>query len=199
MQRQPALRKHRGLIQSLGPSAAAESRGWARVESRFLGSHAGPAGASHPASAPAITQPAVAAPEPVQQLHRNNPTTILVSIASLPSIPPALVLHTRLPVYIPNQVPIRHPRSVSEKSRHDGRASVAPPPGSAQHRHGMWTPSRMPSCAERMLTIFSQVLGFAASCCGAATCSAVCSACGKCGNRLVTLSPSSRDAWLTIG
>lgn len=27
------------------------------------------------------------------------------------------------------------------------------------------------------------VLGFAASCCGAATCSAVCSACGKCGNR----------------
>lgn len=27
------------------------------------------------------------------------------------------------------------------------------------------------------------LLGFAASCCGAATCSAVCSACGKCGNR----------------
>lgn len=129
----------------------------------------------------------------------NNPTTILVSIASLSSTPPALVLRTRLPVYIPNQFPIRHPRSVSERSRHDGRASVAPPPGSAQHRHGMWTPSRMPSCAERVLTIFSQVLGFAASCCGAATCSAVCSACGKCGNRLVTPSPSSRDAWLTIG
>ncbi|CAG8951940.1 hypothetical protein HYFRA_00005746 [Hymenoscyphus fraxineus] len=30
------------------------------------------------------------------------------------------------------------------------------------------------------------VLGFAASCCGAATCSAVCSACGKCGNSVAT-------------
>ncbi|CAG8973250.1 hypothetical protein HYALB_00000009 [Hymenoscyphus albidus] len=29
-------------------------------------------------------------------------------------------------------------------------------------------------------------LGFAASCCGAATCSAVCSACGKCGNSVAT-------------
>ncbi|TGO63187.1 hypothetical protein BOTNAR_0103g00050 [Botryotinia narcissicola] len=31
------------------------------------------------------------------------------------------------------------------------------------------------------------VVGFAASCCGAATCSAVCSACGKCGNSVATL------------
>ncbi|KAF7945208.1 hypothetical protein EAE96_009987 [Botrytis aclada] len=30
------------------------------------------------------------------------------------------------------------------------------------------------------------VMGFAASCCGAATCSAVCSACGKCGNSVAT-------------
>ncbi|KAF7922807.1 uncharacterized protein EAE97_010971 [Botrytis byssoidea] len=30
------------------------------------------------------------------------------------------------------------------------------------------------------------VVGFAASCCGAATCSAVCSACGKCGNSVAT-------------
>ncbi|OIW28478.1 TMS membrane protein/tumor differentially expressed protein [Coniochaeta ligniaria NRRL 30616] len=30
------------------------------------------------------------------------------------------------------------------------------------------------------------ILGFAASCCGAATCSAVCSACGKCGNSVAT-------------
>ncbi|KAF9881391.1 membrane protein [Colletotrichum karsti] len=30
------------------------------------------------------------------------------------------------------------------------------------------------------------VIGFAASCCGAATCSAVCSACGKCGNSVAT-------------
>jgi len=30
------------------------------------------------------------------------------------------------------------------------------------------------------------VVGFAASCCGAATCSAVCSACGKCGNSIAT-------------
>ncbi|EEY18228.1 membrane protein TMS1 [Verticillium alfalfae VaMs.102] len=30
------------------------------------------------------------------------------------------------------------------------------------------------------------VVTFAASCCGAATCSAVCSACGKCGNSVAT-------------
>lgn len=35
------------------------------------------------------------------------------------------------------------------------------------------------------------VLGFAASCCGAATCSAVCSACGKCGNRYVPDPPGN--------
>lgn len=34
------------------------------------------------------------------------------------------------------------------------------------------------------------VLSFAASCCGAATCSMVCSACGKCGNRYSSPLPS---------
>lgn len=151
-----------------------------------------------PASAPAITQSAVAVPELDQQLHHQQPDrpSWLASHRIDRIASPHhqhFVLHTRLPVYISNQAPIR-PTILSETSRHDGRASVAPPPGSAQHRHGTWTPPRMPSCAERMLTIFSQVLGFAASCCGAATCSAVCSACGKCGNRLVTPSPSSQDA-----
>lgn len=40
---------------------------------------------------------------------------------------------------------------------------------------------------DQVLTV-SQLVTFAASCCGAATCSAVCSACGKCGNRYVRVS-----------
>ncbi|KAI9736067.1 MAG: hypothetical protein M1818_006243 [Claussenomyces sp. TS43310] len=51
----------------------------------------------------------------------------------------------------------------------------------------------------------STVLGFAASCCGAATCSAVCSACGKCGNSVATriayaliLMVNSIFAWIML-
>ncbi|OAQ96652.1 hypothetical protein LLEC1_06038 [Akanthomyces lecanii] len=49
------------------------------------------------------------------------------------------------------------------------------------------------------------IIGFGASCCGAATCSMVCSACGKCGNRFVsptfdfaTLLPRDEPANLSI-
>lgn len=68
-----ALRKHRGLIQSFDSRRVTWLGRGRVVQSRFLGSHAGSAGASHPASAPAITQPAVAAPKPVQQLHHQQP------------------------------------------------------------------------------------------------------------------------------
>lgn len=65
-------------------------------------------------------------------------------------------------------------------SWHDGCASFNPDVGCAQRGNRTSTP---PPDGRQTLT--SQLFTFAASCCGAATCSAVFGACGKCGNRSV--------------
>ncbi|KFY23497.1 hypothetical protein V493_05826 [Pseudogymnoascus sp. VKM F-4281 (FW-2241)] len=66
--------------------------------------------------------------------------------------------------------------------RKDGCSIIYSAPGGAQHRHS-----------------------FAASCCGAATCSAICSMCGKCGNSVATriayaliLMVNSIFAWIML-
>jgi hypothetical protein len=65
------------------------------------------------------------------------------------------------------------------RSRRHGCSPLPPAAGGPQHGHRMSPQTLM---VQTRLTP-AQVLSFAASCCGAATCSMVCSACGKCGNR----------------
>lgn len=75
-----------------------------------------------------------------------------------------------------------HLPSTATTDRQYGRSTIAPAASGAQHGHGKHCFTRV---AFRNANIV-QVLTFAASCCGAATCSAVCSACGKCNNSVAT-------------
>lgn len=80
-------------------------------------------------------------------------------------------------------LPHQHTPPTDGYTLQDGRAIISTAAGGAQHGNSTYRVSRD---APTSLLTPDQLMTFAASCCGAATCSAVCSACGKCNNSIAT-------------
>jgi len=114
---------------------------------------------------------------PASARHGQHPTPLVCSHSSLQAHHHPLRIHTPTHYWSQPIASENHP-----PSSQDGSSTLYPLAGCAQH--GNRTSTQAPD-GRQALT--SQIFTFAASCCGAATCSAVCSACGKCGNRSVDI------------